>query len=134
MNKVFFILALVCMFSLPVAAVAAEPVSVEVLYMNHGPLRSTINNLKQLFAQYDGKITVGWHDFESQDGEQFMRAKKITEHIPLMIWINGKTGVQLEGSMVNFLGFPSGTGPTSFQGKWTLELLKKALDAATQAQ
>ena len=134
MNKVFFILALVCMFSLPVAAVAAEPVSVEVLYMNHGPLRSTINSMKELFATYGGKITVGWHDFDTQDGEQFMRAKKINEHVPLMVWINGKTSAQVDGTVINFLGFPSGTGPASFQGKWTLELLKKALDTATKAQ
>jgi len=29
------------------------------------------------------------------------------------------------------MGFPSGSGPAAFQGKWTMEDLRKALDQLT---
>jgi hypothetical protein len=32
---------------------------------------------------------------------------------------------------VQFVGFPTGSGPAFFQGKWTVDDLKAALDQAT---
>jgi hypothetical protein len=131
MKKILILLLLSFSLMLPVAAGAAAPVEVDVLYMNHGPLQPTLDKLKALFAGYNEKITPRWHDFESPDGEKFMAAKGIRRHIPLMIWINGKETVQVEGVAWTFSGFPSGLGPQMFQGKWTLETLTKALDQAT---
>jgi len=122
MKNLLILLMVSCSLSLPLAARAAAPVEVDILYMNHGPLQSTLDKLKGIFAGYGEKITPRWHDFESQAGEQFMASKGIRQHIPLMIWINGKE---------SFSGFPSGSGPQMFQGKWTMEALAKALDQAT---
>ena len=132
MKKILILLMLSLSLLLPVAAGAAAPVEVDVLYMNHGPLQPTLDNLKGLFAGYGEKITPRWHDFESREGEKFMAAKGIRHHVPLMIWINGKETVQVEGVPCTFSGFPSGSGPQFFQGKWTLESLARALDQATQ--
>ena len=117
---------------LAVPAQAAEPVKVDVLYMNHGPLRSTLNNLRTVFAKYESKITVTWHDFESTDGQKFMKSMGINDHVPLIVWINGKYTHNMNGSETSFRGFPSGAGPAMFQGAWDMNMLDKALEQATR--
>ncbi len=131
------LICLVCLFALglnataTVALAAAKPVRVDVLYMNHGPLKPTLQKMADLFAKYKDVVTVSWHDFESPEGEKFMAAKGIKNHVPLIIWINDADTVQVDGAKVSFTGFPSGSGPAMFQGKWNLDLLAKALNQAT---
>jgi len=120
-----------CLFFIPAVALPAPPVSVEILYMNHGPLQSTLKQIRELYGGYGKAVAVAWYDFESPEGEKFMAKKGIHEHVPLTIWIAGKTTVNVKGKEVQFVGFPTGSGPPSFQGKWTLEDLRGALDQAT---
>jgi hypothetical protein len=110
---------------------AASTTKVDVLYMNHGPLKDTLNKMKGIFSGYGDGVTVSWHDFETEEGEQFMAKKGIKEHVPLIIWINDSPVVMMGANKVQFVGFPSGSGPAFFQGKWTLNDLKAALDRAT---
>lgn len=133
MKRILLILLLFCLCSAPVAALAAnsKTVHVDVLYMNHGPLKPTLQKMADTFARFKGAVEVSWHDFDSADGEKFMAAKGIKNHVPLMIWINGKETAQVDGTTVSFTGFPSGSGPAMFQGKWSIDLLAKALSQAT---
>jgi hypothetical protein len=124
-------LAALVLFSVPFTVIAAKEVKVEVLYMNHGPLLSTLNDIKALFAKYGGKIAVSWHDVDTQDGEKFMAQKKLKGHIPLVIWMDDYVKLQIDGKEIVFAGFPTGKGPYFFQGKWTMEDLRKALDQVT---
>jgi hypothetical protein len=119
------------LFSIPFTLLAAKEVKVEVLYMNHGPLQSSLQQIKNIFSQYDGKVAVSWYDYESKEGEQFMTKKGITQHIPLVIWLDGKFALPVNGKEVKFVGFPTGSGPAFFQGKWTMEDLRIALDQIT---
>ena len=118
------------LFIIPVTAPAAPPVSVEILYMNHGPLLSTVRGIKELCDGYGKAVTASWYDFESPEGEKFMAKKGIRQHIPLVVWIAGKPAAKVNGKEVQFVGFPTGSGPPSFQGKWTLADLRLALDQA----
>jgi hypothetical protein len=119
------------LFFIPAAALPAPPVSVEILYMNHGPLLSTLKAIRELCNGYGKAVAVSWYDFESPEGEKFMAKKGVHQHLPLVIWIAGKETVKVEGKEIQFVGFPTGSGPPSFQGKWTLEDLRGALDEAT---
>jgi hypothetical protein len=116
---------------LPFSWAADKPVRVDVLFMNHGPLQPTVKDLKALFGQYGSKVTVSWHDVETEDGQTFMGKKNIRSHIPLAIWMDDQVKFQVEGKEILFAGFPTGSGPASFQGKWKVEDLKKALDQIT---
>ena len=116
---------------IPATALPAPPVSVEILYMNHGPLLSTLKGIQELCNGYGKAVTVSWYDFESPEGEKFMAKKGVHQHLPLVIWIAGKPTVKIKGKEIEFVGFPTGSGPPSFQGKWTLEDLRGALDQAT---
>jgi hypothetical protein len=119
------------LFSIPFTALAAKEIKVEVLYMNHGPLLPTLQEIKTLFGKYGKKISVSWHDVDTNDGERFMAKKGIRGHIPLVIWMEDKVKFQIDGKEIIFAGFPTGSGPAFFQGKWTMGDLRKALDQIT---
>ena len=123
--------AALVLLSSPITGRSASPVVVDVLYMNHGPLRPTVEQIKQVLSGYGEKVSSSWYDFESKEGEKFMAQKGIRQHIPLVIWVNGNPTVSAEGKDVQLMGFPSGSGPAAFQGKWTMEDLRKALDQLT---
>ena len=110
---------------------AANPARVEVLYMNHGPLMDTLDKMKGVFSGYGDRISVSWHEFFSKEGEEFKAKKGINQHVPLVIWIDGHETVQLGQRQVKFFGFPTGAGPAFFQGKWTIDDLRAALDQVT---
>jgi hypothetical protein len=124
-------LVVLVLFSVPFTLFAAKEVKVEVLYMNHGPLQPSLQQIKDIFSRYGSKIAVSWVDFESREGEQFMAKKGINQHVPLVIWLDGKFAVPVNGKEVKFVGFPTGSGPAFFQGKWTMEDLRSALDQLT---
>jgi len=127
---VLYGLMVLCLFFIPAVALPAQPVSVEILYMNHGPLLSTLKGIRELCNGYGKAVTASWYDFESPEGEKFMARKGIQQHLPLVVWIEGKPTVNVNGKEVQFVGFPTGSGPPSFQGKWTLDDLRGALDQA----
>jgi hypothetical protein len=124
-------LVVLALFSFPFNLFAAKEVKVEVLYMNHGPLLDSLEQIKKVFSQYGNKITVSWHDFETKEGEQFMAKKGISQHVPLIIWMDGKYAIQVNGKEIKFVGFPTGSGPADFQGKWTMDDLRVALNQIT---
>ena len=128
---VLYGLMALCLVFIPAVALPAPPVSVEILYMNHGPLLSTIKEVKELCNGYGKVLTVAWYDSDSAEGEKFMARKGVHEHLPLVIWIAGKVPVKVNGKEIQFVGFPTGSGPPSFQGKWTMNDLRAALDQAT---
>jgi hypothetical protein len=113
------------------SAYAAKPTRVEVLYMNHGPLMDTLDKMKNVFSTYGDRISVSWYEFESKEAEDFKAQKGINQHVPLVIWIDGNTVVKVGSKQIKFAGFPTGAGPAFFQGKWTIDDLKAALDQAT---
>jgi len=132
MKKVVLSLSLLVSLCFGLSAYGAtKPAKIEVLYMNHGPLEETLDKIKGIFSAYGDKVAVSWYDFESKEGEQFMAKKGIKQHIPLVIWIDDSPVVTLGTKKVQFMGFPTGSGPAFFQGKWTVDDLKGALDQAT---
>lgn len=123
--------AVILLLSWPLTGYPDSPVTVDILYMNHGPLRPTVEQVRQILSGYGDQVKASWYDFESKEGEKFMAQKGIRQHIPLMIWLNGKPTVPLEGKEIQLMGFPSGSGPAPFQGKWAMEDFRRALDQLT---
>lgn len=132
MKKIVFSFIVFVLMSISLMAFAGQKVSVEILYMNHGPLQSTLKEIDTICARYKDKISVSKYDFEDAEGQQFMTKKGIHQHIPLMIWIAGKNTVSIKGKEILFSGFPTGSGPEFFQGKWKMDDLRTALNSATQ--
>ena len=124
-------LVVLVLFSIPLTLFAAKEVKVEVLYMNHGPLQSSLQQIRDIFSKYGTQIAVSWYDFETKEGEQFMAKKGITQHLPLVIWLDNKYSIPVNGKEIKFVGFPTGSGPAAFQGKWTMDDLRNALNQIT---
>jgi hypothetical protein len=132
MNKIVLYLLVVSFLCVGLSAHAvAKPTRVEVLYMNHGPLQSTLRQIKEVLSGYGDKLTVSWYDFDSKEGEQFMAKKGINQHVPLIIWLDGTYSVKAGEREIKLTGFPSGSGPAFFQGKWNIDDLKAVLDQIT---
>ena len=132
MKKILLSCLLVLFFwvSLP-SLYAFGPLQVEVLFMNHGPMQPTVKQMRELFSGYGGRIAVTWYDLDTREGQQFVSKKGVREHVPLMIWIDGNVTVRIGQKETRFSGFPAGSGPESFQGKWTMQDLRAALDQGT---
>jgi hypothetical protein len=121
-------LALLLVFGGPVAAQAGQPVKVEIVFMNHGPMQPVVKGLKQVLARHP-QATASWYDFETDQGQDFLRKKGVKGHIPLLVFINGSTQAQVGSKTASFQGFPSGSGPYMFRGQWTMDDLDQALSA-----
>ena len=132
MKKFFtlFITGIVLLIA-PATSFSENPVKIDVLYMNHGPMQPTLRNLRALFPEYGDRITVSWYDFESAEGQRFKTKMGIENHMPLIIWVDGQSELMCNGRKIKFQGFPTGSGPSFFQGKWKLEDLAGVLDQAT---
>jgi hypothetical protein len=114
-----------------VSGASADPLHIDVLYLNHGPLQPTLEQMRVTFSSFGDKIKVNWHDFESEEGAVFKAQKGIKTHVPLQIWLNGKDTLAIRGKAVRFFGFPTGAGPGFFQGQWSLDDLHQAIEALT---
>ena len=131
------VLSLSCMVALVLGIAsfeceAQQPLKVEVLFMNHGPMQPTIRNLQSILKRYAGKVQDSWFDFDQQSGVTFMRKKGIKKHIPLLIFIDGAYTFDLGGRKVTLMGFPTGAGPMQYQGKWTFQDLEQVLQSLTR--
>ena len=127
---VIYIVGIFLLFTPPVAF-SSDPVPIDVLYMDHGPMQPTLRELRALFPKYGAKIMVSWYDFESNAGEHFKVKKGINHHSPLIIWVAGRSEMAINGRTLRLEGFPTGSGPSFFQGKWKLEDLTAILDQVT---
>ena len=132
MKKLFsFLIIGIVYFIAPVTSFSENPVKIDVLYMNHGPMQPTLRELRALFPEYGDKIMVSWYDLESDKGQRFQSKMGIDHHTPLVIWVDGQSELMNNGRKIKFQGFPTGSGPSFFQGKWKLEDLTSVLDQAT---
>ena len=126
----FFIIGVALLIA-PTASFSKDTVQIDVLYMNHGPLQPTLRELRTLFPEYGDKLTVSWHDADSDEGERFKSKMGISHHTPLVIWVDGRSELMSNGRTIKFEGFPTGSGPSFFQGKWRLEDLATILNRVT---
>jgi hypothetical protein len=114
-------------------AVAARPgaVTVEVAYLNHPPLRPVLSEVDKLLANYGDRVSVTRYDFDTPEGEAFAKAKELTGHTPLAIFVNGSMQFTLNGRTVKFYSFPQGQGTGMVpDGGWTIQDLQQVLDEA----
>ncbi|MBW1750013.1 MAG: hypothetical protein JRJ37_04815 [Deltaproteobacteria bacterium] len=115
------------------ATAAAKQVQLDILYMNHGPMRPTIGKIKNLVANYKGSLQASWYDFDQPEGKAFMKKQKLTGHIPLLLVLDGQSDFSIDGREVLLQGFPTGASPfKQVEGNWSLDDLQSILDQKTR--
>lgn len=115
------------------ATAAAKQIQLDILYMNHGPMRPTIGKIKKLVTNYKGSLQVSWYDFDRPDGKAFMKKQKLSGHIPLLLILDGQSDFTIDGKQVRLQGFPTGASPfKQVEGNWSLDDLQVILDQKVQ--
>jgi hypothetical protein len=114
----------------PGAAPAGTP-KVEIAFLNHSPVLNALKDVDDLLASYGDKITVARYDLETDQGAAFARSRKLTGHVPIAIFVDGKMEIKLKDRTVTFFSFPQGKGTMMVAGgTWTAEDLRQAIDQA----
>ena len=109
--------------------IAADKIQLDILYMNHGPMRPTLAKIKTMLDNYGDTLQASWHEVDQSSGKTFMKKKKLVGHIPMLIMIDGKSEFSIDGRDVKLQGFPTGASPFKrVEGNWSLEDLQSLLD------
>ena len=124
---ILFTLALV-LFSCCPAISAEKQHQMDILFMNHGPMRPTIAKIRTLLTEYP-HVQAAWHDFDTDSGKRFMKQEKLQGHIPLLIMLNRQSSFNLDKRDILLKGFPTGASPfKQVEGNWSIDDLKRILD------
>ncbi|HIP38089.1 MAG TPA: hypothetical protein EYG88_01645 [Desulfocapsa sulfexigens] len=122
------------LFCLTDQSVAGDKVQLDILHMNHGPMRPTIAKIKVLLESYTDTIQASWYDFDTPAGKKFMKKQKLTGHIPMLLMLDGESDFSIESRDVRLSGFPTGASPfKKVEGNWSLDDLKIIFDQKTDS-
>lgn len=128
--KVAAIILFACiLFSWPGQSSAANKIQVDILYMNHGPMRPTVAKIKTLLDSYGNSVQASWYDVDQPAGKSYMKKQKIVGHIPMLIMIDGQSDFSIDGKEIQLRGLPTGASPFKrVEGNWSPDDLKLLLD------
>jgi copper chaperone CopZ len=116
----------------PAAPARPGAATVDVIYMNHPPVRPVVSEIDQLLAAYGDRLSVTHYEFNQPNGQAFAKAKGLTGRTPLAIFINGSMESTVGGRRVRYYRFPKGRGPGPMaNGDWTMDDLHHILDQST---
>ena len=103
--------------------------TVEIIYLNHGPVRKVVTDIEALLEGYGEKIQIIHYTFGSPEGESFAESKKLDGHVPLAVYVDGSMKFTVKNRSVEFISFPQGGG-TGFveDGEWSIDDLKQVID------
>lgn len=96
---------------------------VEIGYLDHQPMRGVLSEVDTVLASYGDKINVVRYDLDTPEGEAFTKARQVTGHTPIAIFVNGSMEYTLADRKVTFYNFP-GDG-------WRVDDLRTVLDQET---
>jgi len=115
----------------PSAGAAHGVPTVEIGYLNHGPVISALADSDKVLASFGDKIKVSRYDLETDQGAAFEKSKGLVGHVPIAIFIDGSMEIKLGNRTVKFYSFPSGQGTFMMaSGSWTADDLRAAIDQA----
>ncbi|MBI2908011.1 MAG: hypothetical protein HYX92_10190 [Chloroflexi bacterium] len=86
------------------AAVSSRPIEIVVAgYVTHGPLKPTVDAVKEVAAKYGDSIHISSVDMSSKEGKTYFKDHKLTAHMNIII--NGKYEYTVNGKKVVFQWF-----------------------------
>ncbi len=126
------IISLLLVFGLAGRPWAAEKAQLEILYMNHGPMRPTLVRIRELLQDFPHAFEIHWYDFDTPAAGKFMKRRRLSGHIPLLILLNGRSDFDVNGRRVQLRGFPTGAAPfKKVEGNWSFGDLRLIFEQNT---
>ena len=109
---------------------AAGVVTVDILFLNHPPVRDVLTQVDSVLATYGDKVGITRYDFDTPEGAAFAKKKGLTGHVPLAIFLNGSQTFDVNGRKVTFASFPQGAGTGMVpDGAWAVADLDAVLQS-----
>ena len=125
--------------ALALAACAGSPsstpgvVTVDILFLNHPPVREVLTQVDPVLAAYGDKVSVTRYDFDTPEGAAFAKKNGLTGHVPLAIFVNGVQTFDVNRRKVTFESFPQGAGTGMVpDGAWTVADLDSVLQSVVK--
>jgi hypothetical protein len=72
-------------------------------YINHGPMQTTVNAIKDVLSKYGDKVQVQWVDLGTNQGQTYFKEHELSAHMNVII--NGTYEYKVNGKDVEFQWF-----------------------------
>ena len=108
------------------------PVQVEIISLDHSPIRPAVQEVEALAAEFGDKVVVQSYYFDTPEGTDFAEDRGLEEHTPIAVFVNGEMEFEINGRSVKFYSFPQGGGTGMVaEGIWTIDDLQAILEQET---
>ena len=132
MRKLVFFLLLTVVLAACGGGQADGPVQVEIISLDHSPIRPAVQEVEAVAAEFGDKVTVQSYNFDTPEGAAFAEEHGLTEHTPIAVFVNGEMEFDVDGRSIKFYSFPQGAGTGMVaEGVWTMDDLRAVLDRET---
>ncbi len=117
--------------------VAGDPaadaaVLVEIISLDHSPIRPAVQEVQDVAAEFGDKVTVQAYNFGTPDGDAFAEEHNLEGHTPIAIFVNQKMEYEVDGRSIKFYSFPQGGGTGMVaEGGWSMDDLRAVLEQVT---
>ncbi|HET9519349.1 MAG TPA: hypothetical protein VFO77_16620 [Actinoplanes sp.] len=116
----------------PTPSLAPGVHSVDVIFLDHPPMKPVLAEVDTVLARYAGKISVNKLPADGAEGARRAEDLGLSGHIAFVVAIDGSTEADIGGRTVRFEGFPVGKSPIdSAQGAWSVADLDAVLAQRT---
>ena len=127
-KNILGVLVLFCLaLGLQTAPAQAPDIEMEIFYLPHRPALNVVDKVEKLVADF-ANVIIRKYNFDDPDSEKLVEKYRLTEHMPVAIFINGKDRFTVNGHDLRLRNFPKGDSfvPT-FSGEWDYPDLRAIL-------
>ena len=114
------------------ASAHAADILLEVFYLPHGPAMAVVSEVEKVASEFPN-LTLKKYDFEDTANRPVIVLHKLTAHMPIAIFINGKDTFMIGGKTLTLRNFPKGNAfVPMFAGEWDYPDLRTLLAGAAK--
>ena len=122
LRKIFILLiGCIALGFVPSLAKAAEVKVEGVGFFNHPPLFAARDAIIEVCREFGEQVELTLYLEDDEDGQQFMKEKNLSGHLPMALYINGFLAHQIGDRVVVFRDF--------IGRAWTKEDLRQVVEA-----
>lgn len=107
---------------------------VEIFYLPHAPAEAVVRDVEGIMKKY-GQFSVAKYSFEDPKSRNMIGKYKLTEHMPVVIFVNGKNEFSTGNRKVILKNFPKGNSfVPMFEGNWSYQDFEAVLQAVIRGK
>lgn len=119
---------------LQIPSARAAEILVEVFYLPHAPAVAVVKEVEKVASEFRG-LTLKKYDFEDPASRPAIEKRKLSAHMPVAIFINGKDTFTVGGKAITFRNFPRGNAfVPMFAGEWDYPDIRVILTEAAKGK